>query len=90
MIHTNRYSAKCHCGLKVVAEFGNMRTLCGAPTVDMYGQAVTCTARLKWREIIASLSGHKCGGRCTSAIGPVCDCECGGHRHGIDLMGLGD
>lgn len=25
----------------------------------------------------------KCGARCTSAIGPSCDCQCGGKNHGI-------
>lgn len=25
-----------------------------------------------------------CGGRCTSAFGPSCDCSCGGKNHGAD------
>lgn len=25
---------------------------------------------------------HECGPRCTSALGPVCDCTCGGEAHG--------
>jgi hypothetical protein len=25
----------------------------------------------------------KCGARCVNAIGPSCDCSCGGHNHGI-------
>lgn len=28
----------------------------------------------------------KCGGRCTSSTGPVCNCSCGGHNHGSDLV----
>jgi hypothetical protein len=27
---------------------------------------------------------HECGPRCTSALGPVCDCTCGGEAHGED------
>jgi hypothetical protein len=26
----------------------------------------------------------KCGGRCTSSLGPVCNCSCDGRNHGAD------
>ena len=30
----------------------------------------------------ALASNHKCGGRCRSAKGNVCECSCGGAQHG--------
>ena len=34
--------------------------------------------------IKARVTDHNCGPRCTSALGPSCDCTCGGERHGED------
>lgn len=36
------------------------------------------------RPIKARTTDHKCGPRCTSALGPTCDCVCGGKSHGED------
>lgn len=30
----------------------------------------------------------KCDGRCISAAGPRCDCQCGGENHGAGLAGI--
>lgn len=50
-----------------------------------------CGARLKQ---VAGVRGRvtdtKCGARCTSAMGPNCDCECGGKNHGADHMRAGE
>ena len=27
---------------------------------------------------------HRCGAKCTSALGAKCECSCGGERHGED------
>lgn len=40
-----------------------------------------------YKEIKARTTEHKCGVKCTSALGPSCDCECGGERHGSDHKG---
>jgi len=32
--------------------------------------------------IVARTSEHKCDSRCTNAVGPNCDCSCGGKNHG--------
>lgn len=50
--------------------YGYMRCHCGAP--------------VKMTQIQGRVTDTKCGARCTSATGPVCDCECGGNRHGED------
>lgn len=39
---------------------------------------------LAFRGGLFTYNGAKpCGGRCTNAIGPNCDCECGGRNHGV-------
>jgi len=35
----------------------------------------------------ATVSEKTCDGRCTSAMGPSCSCECGGRNHGADKVG---
>ncbi len=37
-----------------------------------------------YTEIKTRVTDHECGPRCTSALGPVCDCTCGGENHGED------
>lgn len=32
------------------------------------------------------VEGKRCDGRCTSATGPVCECECGGENHGRSFV----
>lgn len=34
----------------------------------------------------ATVSTKTCDGRCTSALGPSCSCECGGRNHGADRL----
>ena len=34
--------------------------------------------------LVAKVTEKKCGGVCTSAFGPSCDCSCGGENHGAD------
>lgn len=35
----------------------------------------------------AKQTSKPCGGRCISAIGPSCDCSCGGSNHGAGHLG---
>jgi hypothetical protein len=37
-----------------------------------------------YRPIKARTTDHQCGPKCTSALGPTCDCVCGGRSHGAD------
>jgi hypothetical protein len=37
-----------------------------------------------YRPIKAKTTDHECGLKCTSALGPSCDCTCGGENHGAD------
>jgi hypothetical protein len=37
---------------------------------------------------IKLVEDKKCGTRCTSAVGPSCDCSCGGERHAMDRRGF--
>lgn len=44
-----------------------------------------CGAEMNWKELKASTNeAHQCDQRCTSAVGPSCDCSCGGRNHGRD------
>ena len=40
--------------------------------------------------IEARVTETRCGARCTSALGPSCDCECGGREHGSDHRKTGE
>lgn len=42
-----------------------------------------CTRRMWTWVIEGRVSDTRCGARCMGAIGPACDCECGGQRHGV-------
>jgi len=37
-----------------------------------------------YKPIKARMTETECGARCTSSIGPVCDCKCGGENHSKD------
>lgn len=40
---------------------------------------------IKWKRLHAEeVPGSPCDARCTGAIGPDCECSCGGRNHGID------
>lgn len=41
-----------------------------------------CKRVHKVRPVVGTVSRTECGPRCTSAIGPACDCKCGGENHG--------
>lgn len=45
----------------------------------------SCQATVDVKAIRGTYSDRKrCGVRCTSAIGPSCDCQCSGENHGAD------
>lgn len=51
-------------------------TLIGVGTCPEHG-------RYSLTEVIgAHVESVKCGARCTGAVGPACDCSCGGANHG--------
>lgn len=41
-----------------------------------------CKNRIIVKRINGNLSTTECGPKCTGAIGPACDCKCGGENHG--------
>jgi hypothetical protein len=43
-----------------------------------------CGARVIAKGFEVKLTETTCGARCTSALGFVCDCSCGGEAHGED------
>lgn len=54
------------------------------PEADRFGKH-TCGAWITGtRPIKARLTEHSCGPKCTSALGPTCDCTCGGENHAAD------
>jgi len=48
-----------------------------------YGYAIChCRTAITVRPIKARITEKECDGRCTGAVGPACDCKCGGENHG--------
>lgn len=43
-----------------------------------------CDVSVKFVPIRAKVTETECGPRCTSAVGPACDCTCGGKNHSAD------
>lgn len=43
-----------------------------------------CGARGIAKGLQVRINDTRCGARCTSALGPVCNCDCGGESHGED------
>lgn len=41
-----------------------------------------CDARVYVRPVVGRVTATPCGPRCTGAVGPVCECQCGGQNHG--------
>jgi len=42
-----------------------------------------CHHQLRWDQLYASYSAEReCNGVCMGAVGPSCDCSCGGENHG--------
>jgi hypothetical protein len=49
------------------------------------GDILVCTAcrmAVKVRAIAGRVTEQPCGARCLGAVGPACDCQCGGENHG--------
>ena len=46
------------------------------------GGKLTYMGWVKRDRLVQGAIGVPCDGRCTSATGPVCDCQCGGENHG--------
>lgn len=40
-----------------------------------------CSRPAKFVEIVARVTDTECGPKCRNAMGPVCDCKCGGEHH---------
>jgi hypothetical protein len=59
-------------------------------TADQVGQQgghlrCACGALTPARVLSVTIKpDHKCGAKCTSALGATCDCSCGGEHHGSD------
>jgi len=41
-----------------------------------------CRTAVDAKPIKARITEKECDGRCTGAVGPACDCKCGGENHG--------
>lgn len=76
---TTRYFARCTAGHTTVLDL--------APGENSNPANLFCEcgrARMRMAALQARVTEHVCGAKCTSALGPRCDCECGGRNHGID------
>ena len=44
-----------------------------------------CGTTVKLAPVVGSYDEHvNCGAKCRNAVGPSCDCSCGGANHGIN------
>ena len=73
---TQRFIGRCTAGHSVI---GTASDFIGGGTM-----ACPCGRRACVKAMTVRITDHKCGVKCTSALGPVCDCSCGGERHGED------
>lgn len=55
-------------------------------TTSKYGATAcpTCDVCVRFAPIKARTTDRECGPKCTSAMGPSCDCKCGGKNHAAD------
>ena len=44
-----------------------------------------CTEPVAAAPMVTKVTKHKCGARCTSSTGHVCECSCGGENHGAGI-----
>lgn len=42
-----------------------------------------CSEPVFAQPIVGKVTAHKCGARCLSSTGHVCECSCGGQNHGV-------
>lgn len=85
-----RWYLKCHdCLSTVTIDVGqnehflyDARLECG-----ICGGCLYVMGRVELERWIRTGLRPKCDGRCVSALGPNCDCECGGENHGKGLEG---
>ncbi len=42
-----------------------------------------CCEPVKSQTMTVKVTKHKCGARCMSSTGHVCECSCGGQNHGV-------
>jgi hypothetical protein len=42
-----------------------------------------CCEPVKSQVMLVKKTAHKCGARCVSSTGHVCECACGGENHGV-------
>ena len=69
---TGSYIGTCSgCRIQVRTEERFVKHSCGAWITN-------------YKEIVARVTEHECGVKCTSATGPTCDCKCGGANHSSD------
>lgn len=84
----DRKGASLRCARKscavVVARFDEAEYLRFARTAGMPEvRCLACRARCEVTEIYGRfVNTIVCGSKCTGAIGPSCDCSCGGENHG--------
>lgn len=73
-----RYLGKCGLGHKVALD------LAAGENNNPANYTCHCGNIRILKAVVGRVTDHQCGARCTSSIGPVCDCECGGRNHGSD------
>jgi hypothetical protein len=50
----------------------------------VYPAAVCCGQEMSAKPLRGVTTDHKCGAKCTTSKGHVCECSCGGKNHGRD------
>lgn len=47
-----------------------------------FGAMCLCGKRITFIRVRGRVTAHKCGAKCLSSKGHVCECSCGGKNHG--------
>lgn len=71
---------------RFIGRCGNGHSVSGTNGDFVGGGLIRCGCGLvaTVRCMTVRITDHQCGPKCTSALGPVCDCTCGGENHGAD------
>ena len=74
---TGRALGKCKSCKAVIREESSFWDLGGSTK-----RTCPCGATVTVKAVIGTTSTKECDARCMGAVGPSCDCSCGGANHG--------
>jgi hypothetical protein len=92
MAHINKFFYRCDDCLTVAVTIEklpavyNERGYAHYATCDACGGQCDYMGQVEGNHLVRTALECPCDGRCTGALGPSCDCSCGGENHGSGLL----